>query len=130
MWKILLISGLLLLSQPNLALAQNKAIAAPSWEAIEAWISTLSDEQRLVARLKVDAHRAKINDLQARLRQKLAELRSLRYDSRSTPETLPRIGMELQEIRASLRQEYEALNEDLSSTFGSQAQIGLSSHRH
>ena len=107
MWKILLISGLLLLSQPNLALAQNKAIAAPSWEAIEAWISTLSDEQRLVARLKVDAHRDKINDLQARLRQKLAELRSLRYDSRSTPETLPRIGMELQEIRASLRQEYE-----------------------
>ena len=129
MLKLILITTLLALIKPDVSLAkdsQQNALFNPPWETIEIWIDTLSDEKRLAARIKVDAHKDKICDLQASLRQKLAELRTLRYDSRSSPETLPKLGLELQEIRANLRKEYESLAQDLKVTTGSEPKIVLS----
>ncbi|MBQ7739465.1 MAG: hypothetical protein IJT59_07420 [Desulfovibrionaceae bacterium] len=133
MWKILFITVLLLLSQPNSASSQphyQNAMLTPPWETIETWIGTLSDEKRLAARLKVAAHKNNITNLQATLRQKLAELRTLRYDSRSSPETLPRLGLELQEIRKKLLLEYDALTKGLNQTIGSSPKLVLSTPSH
>lgn len=86
--------------------------------AIRRWLDTLPPPQReITTKILREAHPA-LKNLRAAIREKKAELASLSFSSDTRPETLPRLGQELQTLRASLRAELEKLNRRLKSEAG------------
>lgn len=72
-------------------------------DAIRDWLAKLPDFQREKARkILKEAHPA-LHDLRSRIREKKGELVSLSFDRNTPPETLPRLGQELQELRDELK---------------------------
>ncbi len=72
-------------------------------DAIRDWLAELPDFQREKAReILKDAHPA-LHDLRNRIREKKGELVSLSFDRNTPPETLPRLGQELQDLRDQLK---------------------------
>ncbi len=72
-------------------------------DAIRDWLAELPDFQREKAReILKDAHPA-LHDLRNRIRGKKGELVSLSFDRNTPPETLPRLGQELQDLRDQLK---------------------------
>lgn len=81
--------------------------------AIRSWLATLAPFQREKARkIMVEAHPA-LQNLRNAIRDKKSELASLSFDRGMPPETLPRLGMELQQLRSCLNNELKKVNEKL-----------------
>lgn len=70
---------------------------------IDEWLAELSPSQRAKARIIIDEVRPNVRELRARIREKMTELESLSYDQATSPDTLPRLGRELQLLRDELR---------------------------
>lgn len=72
-------------------------------DAIRDWLDQLPGFQREKARkILKDAHPV-MHDLRNRIREKKRELVSLSFDRNTPPETLPRLGQELQDLRDQLK---------------------------
>lgn len=86
--------------------------------SVRQWLETLPEGQREQA-LKIlqEAH-PDVHALRVRIREKKAELESLRFDSSTPPDTLPRIGLELQMLRSQLRQRLLHISEVLRTEVG------------
>ncbi|MCR5813306.1 MAG: hypothetical protein K6G15_02265 [Desulfovibrio sp.] len=110
--KLLLLLLLLLLMQPV-------AQASPPCPEPSPWLAQLSAQERLEAIADLAKAENELNVLRGLLRKKMAELRLLRYDRQSSPETLPRLGRELMELRERLRKAQMALQHHLCERFGS-----------
>lgn len=81
--------------------------------AIRQWLAGLDPDQRARARLILrDAHPT-MYSLRLAIRDKKAELAALSFDKNTPPETLPRLGQELQALRKSLRAELEKVSDRL-----------------
>lgn len=70
---------------------------------IKAWLQHLSPAQRAQAIAIIDEYSPRVNDLRRRILQKKNELAQLSYNQNTSPETLPRLGHELQQLRDELR---------------------------
>lgn len=71
--------------------------------ALDAWLQSLPPEQRLKARAIMADHERQVRELRHRIMQKKRELEHLCYAQDTPPETLPRLGRELQQLRDELR---------------------------
>lgn len=81
--------------------------------AIRSWLDTLEPFQQEKARkIMRDAHPG-LQALRDAIRDKKSQLASISFDRGMPPETLPRLGMELQKLRASLNRELEKVNDKL-----------------
>lgn len=70
---------------------------------LDAWLRGLPPWQQVKAQAVVDAYSPRIQDLRRRITGKKAELARLRYSQSSDPDSLPRLGRELQDLRDELR---------------------------
>ena len=86
--------------------------------ALEAWISRLPADLQGRARAVVAAHARSLDSLHEGMRLKMDELVALRYDGETPPESLPRLGHELQELRDALRAEIIIMDEELRREIG------------
>lgn len=86
--------------------------------AVRQWLTTLPEGQRERA-LKIlrEAHPG-VHALRDRIREKKAELAALSFDSTTPPDTLPRLGRELQILREQLRRRLLLVSEQLSNEVG------------
>lgn len=81
--------------------------------AIRKWLETLEPFQRERARkIMTEAHPG-LHSLREAIRNKKAQLASISFDKGMPPETLPRLGMELQELRANLNAELKRVGDRL-----------------
>lgn len=86
--------------------------------AVRAWLKTLEPKRReAVRRIMRDAHPV-LRDLREAIRDKKEQLASIRFDRETRPETLPRMGIELQKLRAALHKELASLKERISREVG------------
>lgn len=72
-------------------------------EAIRLWLDSLEPFKRERARAILREAHPYLEDLREAIRDKKAQLAALSFDRGTSPETLPRLGMELQKLKASLR---------------------------
>ena len=86
--------------------------------ALEAWISRLPPDLQGRARAVVAAHAQSLDSLHEGMLLKMDELVALRYDGETPPESLPRLGHELQELRDALRAEIIIMDEELRREIG------------
>ncbi|MBR4742075.1 MAG: hypothetical protein IK079_04175 [Desulfovibrio sp.] len=91
-----------------------KNYALPLEDALIPWLENLSPNQREAAKLILQQSQPKIHELQKKLRLKLTELQALRFDQHFTPESLPKLGKELQLLRQQLATLYTTLELQLS----------------
>lgn len=76
---------------------------APAYvQNMRQWLSRLTPEQEARARKVISAIHPQMHELRVLIHEKKAELEAFSYDSSTTPETLPRIGHELQRLRRRL----------------------------
>lgn len=86
--------------------------------AVRSWLKSLEPRRRETARrIMRDAHPV-LHDLREAIREKKAQLASIRFDRDTRPETLPRMGLELQRLRAALHTELASLKERISREVG------------
>lgn len=86
--------------------------------AVQSWLKSLAPERREAARrIMLDAHPV-LHDLREAIRDKKAQLAAIRFDRDTRPETLPRMGLELQKLRAALHTELSSLKERISREVG------------
>lgn len=105
--------------------AREKELSEPSQQseeayvaAIRSWLDTLDPFKRERARkILRDAHPA-LHNLREAIRAKKAELASISFDKGMKPERLPRLGMELQQLRASLGDELKRVQDRLRAEAG------------
>lgn len=77
--------------------------------AIRNWLQSLEPPRREMARkIMRDAHPA-LHDLREAIRHTKAQLASISFGPDTKPETLPRLGLELQRLRAALHAELQQL---------------------
>lgn len=82
-------------------------------EAIRKWLDSLPAFQQEKARkILKDAH-PKLHALREGIREKKSELVSLSFDRNTPPETLPRLGQELQDLRDQLKANLKAVEKRL-----------------
>ncbi|MBQ7584932.1 MAG: hypothetical protein IJU40_01620 [Desulfovibrionaceae bacterium] len=118
MWKILLL--LLALSLPLETWARplrpcgSQSLNQTNLQ-VEDFLTKLESPPPANLKAQIERRKASIKELQQILTLKLSELRSLRYDQKSSPEALPKLGLELQELRSKIYQEYSELSKDLTS---------------
>ena len=67
------------------------------------WLQQLSPAQRAKAQAVIDEYSPKVNELRKSIMLKKNELAHLSYNQTTSPETLPRLGHELQQLRDELR---------------------------
>ncbi|MBD5641216.1 MAG: periplasmic heavy metal sensor [Desulfovibrio sp.] len=82
-------------------------------EAIRTWLDTLEPVQQEKARQIMREAHPGLQALRDAIRAKKSQLAAISFDRGMPPETLPRLGMELQKLRASLNRELEKVNEKL-----------------
>ena len=82
------------------------------------WLEGLPDPQRERARKILREAHPEVHALRVRIRETKARLEALRFDSATPTDTLPRIGMELQRLRAQLRKRLLHISELLRSEVG------------
>lgn len=81
--------------------------------AIRDWLNSLEPVKREQARkIMVEAHPG-LHALREAIRAKKSQLASISFDKGMPPERLPRLGMELQQLRASLSKELKRVQERL-----------------
>lgn len=81
--------------------------------ALRRWLNSLQPFQQERARQILKEARPAMRDLRKAIREKKAELAELSFDRNTAPETLPRLGMELQQLRADLRHKLQMLSNRL-----------------
>lgn len=86
--------------------------------AIRQWLSTLPDEKRQLARKILREAHPVLESLRVAIREKKAQLAAISFDQNTKPETLPRMGQDLQKLRTSLRNELEKLGDRLEDEAG------------
>ncbi len=74
-----------------------------SQAAMHAWLQQLAPAGRRKAQAVIDEYAPRIADLREHIARKKSELALLRYDRFTSPDTLPRLGFELQQLRDELR---------------------------
>ena len=114
-----LLCCLLAYTEPLSADAPPPAQTCTTDTAVLDWLGTLSEDQRRTAEKILAEKNPQIQTLQLKIHQLLLALRALRYDDHSSPDTLPRLGYELQTLRLALRAEYETLSKTLVTHVGS-----------
>lgn len=77
----------------------------PDVRDLDEWLQSLSPVQQAKAKSILEETRPRIKELRKRIQNKMVELESLNYDRETSPETLPRLGRELQLLRDELRAE-------------------------
>ncbi len=77
----------------------------PDIRDLDEWMQSLSPVQQARAKSILAEARPRIKELRKRIQNKMVELESLNYDRATSPETLPRLGRELQLLRDELRAE-------------------------
>ncbi len=82
---------------PQGGLQQSPAVAMKNW------LQQLTPQQRLKAQTVIDEYSPRILELRKRITQKKAELAHLSYNQTTSPDTLPRLGQELQMLRDELQ---------------------------
>ena len=86
--------------------------------AVRRWLDTLPAVQREQARKILREAHPDVHALRVRIREKKAELEGLRFDSSTPPDTLPRIGLEIQVLRHRLRQRLQEISAQLRTEVG------------
>lgn len=81
--------------------------------AMRRWLDTLEPFKRERARKIMSSAHPALRDLREAIRQKKAQLAGLSFDRGMAPETLPRLGMELQQLRADLHARLKAVARQL-----------------
>lgn len=99
-------------TEPSLA-SENQYVAA-----VRNWLQTLEPGRRETARkIMRDAHPA-LSGLRKAIRDKKAQLANISFGRDTQPETLPRLGVELQKLRAALHAELSQLKKRLAREAG------------
>lgn len=78
---------------------------------MERWLADLPDDLRGRATVILEDARPALQDLHHRIFLKMEELRGLSFAGDTPPETLARLGMELQDLRDRLREGYRGVRE-------------------
>lgn len=86
--------------------------------AVRQWLETLPPVQQAQARKILQEAHPGVHALRERIREKKAELAALSFDSSTPPDTLPRLGQELQLLREQLRRRLILVNEQLRNEVG------------
>lgn len=86
--------------------------------AMRRWLSSLDPQRRVLARQILRDSHPGLRALREAIREKKSQLASLSFDRNTKPETLPKLGKELQELRATLRQNLEIVNKRLQNEVG------------
>lgn len=86
--------------------------------SVRQWLERLPAGQREQARKILQEAHPDVHALRVRIREKKAELESLRFDSATPPDTLPRIGLEIQMLRSQLRRRLNQVSELLRNQVG------------
>lgn len=86
--------------------------------SVRQWLESLPAGQREQARKILQAAHPDVHALRVRIREKKAELEGLRFDSDTPPDTLPRIGLEIQMLRSQLRRRLNQISELLRTEVG------------
>lgn len=79
--------------------------------SVRQWLDSLPAAQQERARKILREARPGLHELRVRIREKKAQLAELRFSSATPPDTLPRLGQELQRLRTQLRRRLHAINE-------------------
>lgn len=82
------------------------------------WLETLPPRQRQQARKILQEAHPDVHVLRVRIRETKARLESLRFDSDTPTDTLPRLGLELQMLRNRLRKRLSEISEQLRTEVG------------
>lgn len=93
---------------------------------MERWLADLPDHARTRAMIILEDARPALQDLHHQAFLKMEELRGLSFAGDTPPETLARLGMELQELRDRLRAAYHGVRERLRMEVG----VDLPPSRH
>ena len=88
--------------------ASDPVAAVSQWEAspvpgLGSWLEGLSPAQHIPAQQVVEDYLPRVQALRQRILLKKNELAQLRYDLETPPDTLPKLGRELQFLRDELR---------------------------
>lgn len=75
----------------------------PAVTGLSSWLEGLPPMQRAAAQQVVDHYLPQVQALRQRILLKKNELAQLRYDLETPPDTLPRLGRDLQHLRDELR---------------------------
>lgn len=71
--------------------------------AMKSWLQQLTPQQRLKAQAIIDTYSPHILELRESIARKKRELALLSYNQTTSPDTLPRLGQELQRLRDELQ---------------------------
>ncbi len=86
---------------------QGEALPPPAMRTamstLDVWLDYLPPSQRMKAQLIMEEYRPKVRDLRQRIFSKKSELEELSYNRNTSPDTLPRLGRELQVLRDELQ---------------------------
>lgn len=82
-------------------------------KAMARWLANLRPFQRERAWQILQEAEPVVRVLRQAIRDKKSELAELSFDHNTSPFTLPRLGLELQELRSSLKQKFEMLSDRL-----------------
>ena len=86
--------------------------------AVRQWLATLPPLQQMQARKILQEAHPGVHALRERIREKKAELAALSFDSTTPPDTLPRLGRELQILREQLRRRLLRVSDKLRDEVG------------
>lgn len=81
--------------------------------SVREWLDSLPAAQQKQARKILREAHPGLHELRVRIREKTTALAELRFNSATPPDTLPRLGQELQQLRAQLRRRLHTVNEQL-----------------
>lgn len=88
--------------------------------SVRQWLDSLPAAQQERARKILREAHPGLHELRVRIREKKAALAGLRFNSVTPPDTLPRLGQELQRLRAQLRRRLHSVNARLRHEVGAQ----------
>lgn len=99
--------GMLLPAHSPAQNQQGEALPPPAMRTamstLDVWLDYLPPSQRMKAQLIMEEYRPKVRDLRQRIFSKKSELEELSYNRNTSPDTLPRLGRELQVLRDELQ---------------------------
>lgn len=82
-------------------------------QAIRKWLDSLQPGKREQARQILREAHPSLRDLRIAIREKKSQLATLTFDQDTSPEALPRLGQELQDLRNALRGKLQGLADRL-----------------
>ena len=98
-----------ILSQPAFSVRVESNFERYFAAPVRNWLKSLQPFQQERASTILKEARPEMQNLRDAIRDKKSEMAELSFDRNTVPETLPRLGMELKELRISLRNKLEAM---------------------